>query len=139
MKYVPLTLVITLLILSCKNKSTSTPTDEFPDQPYLKNAAAEWDSYFNKRNLTALTSLYSEDVVSMPSNSPSIHGLQQLQGVLNNFYLQNASVHHQTFVDELQAKDNWALERARYKLSYIPASTGVQVVETGRHVIFRKN
>jgi len=138
-KYLLVTLIATLaMFFSCKSKTNTTTTNEYPDQAYLKNAAAEWDAHFNKRNPGALTSLYSEDIVSMPSNSPSIYGLLQLQAVLNNFFLQNADVQHQTIVEEIQAKDNWALERARYKLSYIPAATGVQVIETGKQVMFRK-
>ncbi|HMJ48793.1 MAG TPA: hypothetical protein VK498_15785 [Ferruginibacter sp.] len=138
-KYITVTFILIAgIIFSCKNKSTTNTSNEFPDQAFLKNAATGWDAQFNSRNLAMLTSLYSEDVVSMPSNSPAIHGLQQLQATLKDFYLQNANVQHQTFVDEIQAKDNWALERARYKLTYTPASTGIQETETGKHVMFRK-
>lgn len=136
MKY-PTCVIVLLFFISCKGKTTST-TEEFPDQAYLKNAAAEWDAQFNRRNLGTLTALYAEDVISMPANSPAVYGLQQLQATLKQFYIQNANVQHQTFVDEIQAKDNWALERARYKLTYTPASTGIPEIETGKHVMFRK-
>ena len=138
MKYIMAAIILATGILpSCKTKTT-TPSDEFTDQAYLKNAAAEWDAQFNKRNLRTLTALYSEDVVSMPSNAPTTYGLQRLHASLKQFFEQNANVQHQTIVDEIQAKDNWALERARYKMTYTPASTGNPVVETGKHVMFRK-
>ena len=136
MKYFALILLAGLL--SCKSKTTSTATTEFPDQPYLKGAAAQWDQSFNSRNLNSLMALYSEDVVYMPPTGPTIHGLQNLKATLSQFYAGHAKVQHQTFVDEIQAKDNWALERSRYRLTYVPAATGEQYIETGRHVIFRK-
>jgi len=73
----------------------------------------------------------------MPFNAPTIRDRQALQADFEKFFWQNTG-RHETLVAEILATDDWAIERARYILTYSPLSTGREVKETGRHVVCRK-
>jgi len=62
-----------------------------------------------------------------------------LRADFEKFFTANANGRHETFVDELLATREWAIERARYRLTYAPKSGGAQVIETGRHVVRRRS
>ena len=107
-----------------------------PTDPYLKTAAAEWDSLFNARDAAKLAALYTEDALSMPVNAPTISGRQALQAEIENFFSDNTG-RHETVVDEILATGEWAIERAHYTLTFTPTG-GPEMIETGRHVMCRK-
>jgi uncharacterized protein (TIGR02246 family) len=107
------------------------------DAEILKNAGAEWDRLFDSRDAAALAALYAEDVISMPFNAPTIHGRAALQADFERFFAGNTG-RHQTLVDEILTGDDWAIERARYVLTYSPKAGGPEVKESGRHVVCRR-
>jgi ketosteroid isomerase-like protein len=103
----------------------------------MRSAGAEWDRLFNSGDAALLAALYAEDAISMPFNAPTVEGRHALQAEFDKFFAENAG-RHETLVDELLATDDWAIERARYVLTYTPRSTGIEVRETGRHIVCRK-
>jgi uncharacterized protein (TIGR02246 family) len=117
--------------------STGDRPNDAANPPYPQQAAAEWDSAFNSRDVSRLVALYAQDVVSMPFNAPTVRGRPALQAEFEKFF-QNNKGRHQTIVEENLVKDDWAIERARYTLSYLPTGASTMVVETGRHVMCRK-
>jgi uncharacterized protein (TIGR02246 family) len=124
--------------MSCRSREMTHPgfrADEIP--PAVRTAGAEWDRRFDAQDAAGLAALYAEDVVSMPFNAPTIHGRPALEAEFSKFFSQYAC-RHETFVEELLATDDWAIERARYTLTYSPLSGGKEVKETGRHVMCRK-
>ncbi len=104
---------------------------------YLRGAGAEWDSLFDARDATNLAALYSEDVISMPFNAPTMHGRKALQADFEAFFTKYTG-RHETLVDEILAHDGWAIERARYVLTFRPKAGGAEIRESGRHVVCRK-
>lgn len=107
------------------------------DEQYLKEAGKEWDGLFNSGQIEALAALYSEDVISMPSNAPAIKGSKALKADFAKFFAENTA-RHETYIDEILRTDEFAIERARYVLTYRPKGGEAEVVETGRHVVCRK-
>jgi ketosteroid isomerase-like protein len=127
--------VVLALGFSC---SPGPGTQTTVDTADVEQEAAEWDRSFNAGELTILAALYAEDAVSMPFNAPTVRGRRALQAEFERLFRENDNVRHETFVDEVLATPEWAIERARYTLAYTPKAGGTPVVETGRHVMCRK-
>jgi len=108
------------------------------DESTLRQAPAEWDRLFSSGQAAGLAALYSPDLVSMPYDSPSVRGRQAQQGTFEQFFADNENPRHETTVDEILATNEWAIERGRYTMTYTPRKTGIQMVETGRHVMCRR-
>ena len=138
----PETLIILSLLffsVSCGNgRNSSTPEDNSAaDNEYLRNAGQEWDRLFNARDTSGLAALYADDAISMPYNAPTVRGRMAIQTEFNNFLAQNTA-RHETSVEEVLVKGDWAIERARYTMTYTSHATDAQVIETGRHVMGRQ-
>lgn len=140
-----LILLALLFNLSCRSEQSSNSTKENTvdnerlkaDNDYLKKAGAEWDKLFNAGDTTNLAALYTEDAVSMPYNYQNVLGRKAIQGELEKFLAVNTA-RHETFPEELLVKDDLAIERSRYIMTYTQKNTGNRIVETGRQVICRK-
>lgn len=128
-----------LLCASCERGENLKASKESAavDNEYLKTAGAEWDKLFNAGDTSGLAALYAEDAMSMPYNAPTIRGRQAIQTELKNFIAQNTGK-HETFIEDVLVAGDWAIERARYTMTYTPKSTDTQIIETGRHVMCRK-
>jgi ketosteroid isomerase-like protein len=120
----------------CKTASTSgggNPTD----LTYLRTAPEEWDRLFNLQDTSKLSALYAEDAISMPFNAPTVRGRKAIASDRQQFFTQNTGK-HETFVDEILTHEDWAIERARYTLTYAPKPSGPERKETGRQVMCRR-
>lgn len=148
-KSLPVYFVALILALSlgnaCRmeppNANAPAPSKEntaAPDDDYLKNAGAEWDRFFNDRDVTKLVALYAEDAVSMPYNYQTVKGKSAIRNEFEKFLGQNEYARHETFPEEILTADDFSVERARYIMTYTPMNTTNRIVETGRHVICRK-
>ena len=126
-----------VFITSCGTEGERPGPDGSVEDPYLKTAGAEWDRLFNERRLPELAALYAEDAISMPFNAPTVNGRQALQAELESFLSTNTAK-HETRIEEVLATPTWAIERARYTMTYTPVSGGAEIVERGRHVMRRK-
>ena len=129
-----------LFNISCQNRQSSNSLKETPavsDDEYLKNAGAQWDKLFDARDAKNLAALYAEDAISMPYNYHTVRGRKAIQTELEKFFEQN-DARHETFIEEILTKDDWAVERSRYITTYTPKNINNRIVETGRHVICRK-
>lgn len=124
-----------VIVFSCNqaddNKSST-------DDVYLKHAPLEWDSLFNAGNAEAVAALYTDDVLSMPFDAPTITGIKAQEESLKSLLEQNPGAQHHTLVDEIITRDSISIERSRYTMAYTPLGTGKQINETGRHVMCRK-
>ena len=129
-------LYVVLGVMSCGSRP-DPDHDVAGAREILSAAGAQWDKLFNARDAVGLAALYAADVASMPFNAPTIHGREALQVEFEKFFLQNTG-RHETQVEEILVADDWAIERARYTLTYSPLSGGEEVKETGRHVVCRK-
>jgi uncharacterized protein (TIGR02246 family) len=131
-------LSLLLFNVSCGNERNSyTSEDNTADNEYLRNAGHEWDRLFNARDTSGLAALYADNAISMPYNAPTVYGRTAIQAEFNNFLAPNIA-RHETSIEEVLVKGDWAIERARYTMTYTPNATGTQVIETGRHVMCRK-
>ena len=108
------------------------------DEARLKQATAEWDRLFNSGQAAALAALYSPDLMSMPYDAPTVRGRLAQQAAFEEFFAENENARHETTVEETLVTNEWAIERGRYTMTYTPRKTGIQVVETGRHVMCRR-
>jgi uncharacterized protein (TIGR02246 family) len=136
------TIILMWLFLSAGCRIGSKPSlpnqTSADDESNLKQAPAEWDRLFSSGQATGLASLHSPDVVSMPYESPSVRGRQAQQAAFEQFFAENENARHETTVDEILATNEWAIERGHYTMTYTPRKTGIQIVETGRHVMCRR-
>jgi uncharacterized protein (TIGR02246 family) len=123
-------LLVALAAAACERAEPPVPDA-------LRTAPAEWDRLFNAGDAAALAALYAENASSMPYDAPTLQGRQALETEFARFFSENTG-RHETLVDELIANDDWAIERARYVLTYAPRSGGPEARETGRHVMCRK-
>ncbi|HEY0428267.1 MAG TPA: DUF4440 domain-containing protein [Pyrinomonadaceae bacterium] len=114
-----------------------SPKDDAGGDEYPKNAGAEWDKFFNSRDVANLSDLYADDAVSMPYNYQTVSGKKAIRAELEKFLEQNEA-RHETFPEEITTKDDFSIERARYIMTYTPKGGANRIVETGRHVICRK-
>ena len=73
----------------------------------------------------------------MPPNLPTITGRKALQADFEDFFAGNVAT-HQTTIDEIRVDGDSSIERARYKMTFKPRAGGEQVVETGRHIEYRR-
>jgi ketosteroid isomerase-like protein len=128
-------LLVLLFADSCQSPKPSN--ENSADNEYLKNAGAQWDKFFNSRDINNLSDLYSDDAVSMPYNYQTVSGKKAIRAELEKFFEGNEA-RHETFVEEILTKDEWSIERARYINTYTPKGTANRIVETGRHVICRR-
>jgi uncharacterized protein (TIGR02246 family) len=128
------------LSVGCRTRSNpGLPSDaSSKDEASLKQASADWDRLFNSGQAAGLAALYSPDLVSMPYETPTVHGRQAQQAAFEQFFAENQNARHQTTVEEILVANEWAIERGRYTMTYTPRKTGLQIVETGRHVMCRK-
>ena len=135
----PILLSLLLFGASCRTNqgSTEQKNSAATDSEYLRNAGAQWDKLFNTRDTSSLASLYAEGAVSMPYNAPTVRGRKAIQAELDKFLSENTG-RHETSVEEVLIGDGWAIERARYTMTYTPKGAGTQIIETGRHVMCRK-
>jgi ketosteroid isomerase-like protein len=108
------------------------------DGARLKQATAEWDRLFNNGQAADLAALYSQDLMSMPYDAPTVSGRPAQQAAFEEFFAENENARHETTVEETLVTNEWAIERGRYKMTYTPRKTGIQIVETGRHVMCRR-
>lgn len=129
-------LALALVAQSCGNR-TQSGRAATADSVSLNAAGAEWDRLFNSRDAVGLADLYAEDVISMPFSAPTTYGRQALKADFERFFSQNTG-RHETMIEEILAADDWAIERARYTLTYSPLNSGREIKETGRHVMCRK-
>lgn len=131
--------LVGVLCASCQQDEAAKASKEGAavDNQYLKSAGAEWDKLFNAGDISSLAALYAEDAMSMPFNAPTVRGRQAIQTELRNFLAQNTAK-HETFIEDVLVSGDWAIERARYTMTYTPKSTAPQIIETGRHVMGRK-
>jgi uncharacterized protein (TIGR02246 family) len=84
-----------------------------------------------------MAALYAEDAQSMPFMGPELHGRAALRNDFNTFFSENDSAVHTTFVDSIIMRNDLAIERAHYRLTYKPHNASTQI-ETGRHIECRK-
>jgi uncharacterized protein (TIGR02246 family) len=127
-----------LFSVSCRSEQSPNATKEnTADSDYLKNAGAEWDKFFNARDVANLADLYADDAVSMPYNYQTVRGRNAIKAELEKFLGQN-DARHETFPEEILTKDDVSIERARYITTYTPKAGANRIVETGRHVMCRK-
>src|ERR1041385_4130640 len=106
------------LFLGCK--SSPTPGGGSPtDLTYLRTAAEDWDRLFNSQDTSKLSALYAEEAISMPFNAPTVRGRKGITFEKQQFFAQNTGK-HETFVDEILTHEDWAIERARYTLTFAP-------------------
>jgi uncharacterized protein (TIGR02246 family) len=128
-----------LLLAGCQSVSDSRPRRELdaPQREELRQVSAEWDRLFNTADTAKLASLYAEDAVSMPPNSPTVQGRKAIQAEFEAFFASNAA-HHETIVDQFLKEGDLAIEVARYRMTYKPRAGGTEVVETGRHLECRR-
>lgn len=117
--------------------SMGANTDRAAD-PYPQDAPKVWDRLFGERDAARLVELYAEDAISMPFDAPTIQGRKALQADFEKFFAANEGTRHETRVAEVLTGPGWAVERAEYTLTYTPKGTGRESVETGRHVVCRK-
>jgi ketosteroid isomerase-like protein len=136
------TIILMWLFLSAGCRTDSKPArsnqPSAEDESTLKQAPAQWDRLFSSAQATSLATLYSQDVVSMPYELPSVQGRQAQQATFEQFFSENENARHETTVDEILTTNEWAIERGHYTMTYTPRKTGIQIVETGRHVMCRK-
>jgi len=130
-----LTAVI-IFTVGCRTGPTP-PGGNSADLAYLRTAPQEWDRLFNLQDAAKLAALYAEDAASMPFNAPTVQGRKAIEAGRQQFFAQNTA-RHETFVDEILTHEDWAIERARYAISYTPKPNGPQRKETGRHVVCRR-
>ena len=131
-------LLVALIIVMCGCQTSRAPGGgNSSDLAYLRTAPEEWDRLFNLQDAGKLAALYAEDAVSMPFNASTLRGRKAIQGNSQQFFAQNTGK-HETFVDEILTHEDWAIERARYALTYTPKPSGPQRKETGRQVVCRR-
>ena len=128
--------VCLMLIVGCQSP-TQSPKPR-PSQEELRQTSHEWDKFFNSGDAAKIASLYADDVVSMPPNSPTLSGRGALQADFETFFAKNVA-RHETMVDKIVIEGDLAIEVARYRLTYSPRVGGAEIVETGRHMETRRN
>ena len=129
----PLMLVLCLLGGGCQQDRLLS--DSGPK--LLREEAQQWDLLFNTRDTAKLASLYADDAVSMPPGMPTVRGRAAIQAELDTLFESNNAT-HETLVDEILVGDGWAIERARYAMTFQPKDGSPPTRETGRHVMCRR-
>ena len=129
------TVVCLMLIIGCQSPSQSHKPG--PSQEELRQTSQEWDRLFNIGDAVKIASLYADDVVSMPPNSPTLTGRGALRTDFETFFAKNMA-RHETMVDKIVMEGDLAIEVARYRLTYRPRVGGAEIVETGRHMETRR-
>jgi len=121
------------LTASCGSEDKRGPAGAYPTE-----APVTWDKFFDAHDAAALAAEYSEAVMSMPYNAPTVTGRAAVQAEFEKFFAQNEGATHKTRVEEVLEGQGWAIERAAYTLTFTPKGQSKYVVETGRHVMCRK-
>jgi uncharacterized protein (TIGR02246 family) len=131
-------LIATAFAAACAPPQRPPVPSATTEDAILRQAPAEWDRLFNAGALTALADLYADDAVSMPFNARTVQGRDAVLAEFEKLFADNQDLRHETVVDELLATSDWAIERARYTMSYTTRRDKKAVMETGRHVMCRK-
>jgi ketosteroid isomerase-like protein len=100
-------------------------------------ASVAWDVAFNSENLSALMTLYSEGVVSMPPGFPALIGKSAVEADFA-FLFDNFDFTHQTTVMQLEIQGSLAVERGEYTMLVVPADGSPAFTETGKHIVVRR-
>ena len=138
--HVPVLCICLFLFVSCNNSTSSRADGRISaaqQEEELHQQSREWDRLFDAADATQLASLYADDAISMPPDSPTVQGRRALQTEFESFFASNVA-RHETMVDKIVIEGDLAIEVARYRLTYRPKSGGPEVVESGRHMESRR-
>jgi ketosteroid isomerase-like protein len=103
----------------------------------LLAASIAWDEAYNAENLDAVMALYADGAVSMPPGFPALVGKPALRFDYE-FLFEHYDFHHQTTVVQLEIEGSLSVERGEYVMTVTPADGGPAFVETGKHLVVRR-
>lgn len=129
-------LIVALLPLPIQHQVLSGPVGTSAERENLALAVA-WDAAFNSEDLDALMSLYADGIVSMPPGFPALVGKSAVEADFA-FLFDNFDFTHQTTVVQLEIHGTLAVERGDYTMLVVPADGSPAFVETGKHMIVRR-
>ena len=125
--------VAILSIVACTQK-----IDIEADVEALKRVPQEWDAACNAGDVDGLMSLYTNDAIRLPPNSPALKGKDAIRDDFNSYFDQNTGIESGGTVDEVIVCSDLAVIRGTYTGTATPMVGGEPIRDTGRWVDFHK-
>jgi uncharacterized protein (TIGR02246 family) len=141
--YFPLFLIsLSVLFIFCTHRRSSrgeavtkseSKTDVASDIAEIKKLEGLYDSSINNGNLDLWISLWTDDGISMPPNTPAVIGKKQIKaGIQSEFELYYTKI--ACSIEEIRVARDWAFVRGTYKQSITPKVGSKTIKMNGKYI-----
>ncbi len=125
-----------IAILSMIACTTKVNTEA--DIEAVKNLTEEYDAAINSGDLDSWVSLYTDDAVRMPPNSPALVGKDAIRSVMQSSFEKYTFDIKETTEEVIVAGD-WAFARGTYTYTITPKAGGEPIGDdSGKWMAFNK-
>ncbi len=125
-----------IAILSMIACTTKVNTEA--DIEAVKNLTEEYDAAINSGDLDSWVSLYTDDAVRMPPNSPALVGKDAIRSVMQSSFEKYTFDIKETAEEVIVAGD-WAFARGTYTYTITPKAGGEPIGDdSGKWMAFHK-
>jgi len=100
----------------------------------IEEVDRRWIAAFNARDVDAIVSLYSENVVVMPPGEPSLHGRDAVRQWLESFF-EGHTAHQELVNDEVVVAGPWAWMRGHFTLVIEQRDAPGEIRRQGKHLV----
>jgi len=102
------------------------------DRQAIQQLMADWNAAVRAKDVTALTTMVTEDAVFLPPGFPPIRGKEAVARMYTGFFPQFMSVEQTAVVEELEVAGDWAFAWGSEILTLVPQTGGSPIHMQGK-------